>query len=221
MFKQITRDALSAIAAPSKTFASILETRESKFNAACLLFLVIMNTYWLFLPSSWLVLNLMTLPLFIVAVGMMYYFSQECFILFQENFIENNQSTELEKIDGRYFYTIAYCFALANVPALIYSIIINYTCIIYSSVFFQNPIIGMAMAAALNLPALFLSLIYSLKALKAITKQDSNLPLFMDVIWTSFLFTAKEWLGLRAIRDIFIDLSNDQDPLTTTEDVPE
>ncbi len=192
--KQVTTDTRSAIRKPHETFVRIISSGEIKATRLDILFILLLHTYYIFIPSYLIMINILAILFFFLLVGFMYYFMQECLIIYKEN---NSQDVD----DDRFLYTIAYCFAIANVPAFILNLINNLVSIVLS----DNLLVGIFWAVLINIPIAIVALYYPLQLFKVITNRDYNLTIFFEVGLRSFITTCRQALGLQAVRDIAID----------------
>lgn len=192
--KQVFNDTKSILEKPHEAFTRILSSGEIKASRLDILFIILLHTYYLFLPSYLIMINILAILFFFILVGFMYYFSQECLIIYKEN---NSQDLD----DDRFLYTIAYCFALANVPAFLLNIVNNLVSIILA----DNLLVGIFWAVLINIPIGIVAFVYPLKLLKCLTNRDYNVTIFFEISMRSFITTCRQALGLQAIRDIAID----------------
>ncbi len=192
--KQVLADTQSMLKNPTETFMIILSSGEIKASRLDIFFVVLLHTYYIFIPSYLIMINILAILFFFLLVGLMYYFMQECLIIYKEN-----HSQEID--DDRFLYTIAYCFAIANVPAFILNIVNNLVSIALSN----NLLVGIFWAVLINIPILIVALLYPLKLFKVITNRDYNMTIFFEVGMRSFITTCRQALGLQAVRDIAID----------------
>lgn len=187
-------DIKSTLLRPKSTFQSILESSNNYFSPKHLIFILILNIYYLFIPAFLLLLNILIFIAPLIFIAMAYYFSQDGLLLYRDNV-----SRDLE---DKFFYRIAYCFALANLPALIFAFSVNYIPLIFS----EFLVVGVFWAIVLSFFILFIAPIYPLKLLSVLTGQNFNLPLFLDLLSTSFLLAVREKFGIKALQEIFVDL---------------
>jgi hypothetical protein len=190
----VIADIKSVLLKPKSTFQSILESTNNYFSPKHLIFTLVMNLYYLFIPSFLLLLNILIFVAPLILVAMAYYFAQDGLLLYKDN--------TAKELEDKFFYRIAYCFALANLPTLIFALLVNYIPIIFS----EFLVVGIFWAIVLSTLLIFLAPIYPLKLLAVLTGQNFNLPLLMDLLSTSFLLTIKEKFGLKALQEITVDL---------------
>ncbi len=192
--KQVLADTKSMLKNPTETFMIILSSGEIKASRLDIFFVVLLHTYYIFIPSYLIMINILAILFFFLLVGLMYYFMQECLIIYKENHAQDID-------DDRFLYTIAYCFAIANVPAFILNVVNNLVSIVLA----DNLLVGIFWAVLINIPILIVALLYPLKLFKVITNRDYNLTIFFEVGMRSFITTCRQALGLQAVRDIAID----------------
>jgi hypothetical protein len=192
--KQIRVDTKSVLSKPHETFTRILSSGEVKASRLDILFIVLLHTYYIFIPSYLIMINILAILFFFILVGFMYYFMQECLIIYREN---NAQDID----DDRFLYTIGYCFALANIPAFILNIVNNLVSIVLA----DNLLVGIFWAVLINIPIAIVAFVYPIKLLKCITSRDYNVTTYFEIGMRSFITTCRQALGLQAMRDIAID----------------
>ena len=193
-FKQVMADTQSMLKQPHETFMRILSSGEIKASRLDIFFVILLHTYYIFIPSYLIMINILAILFFFLLVGFMYYFMQECLIIYKEN---NAQDID----DDRFLYTIAYCFAIANVPAFILNIINNLVSIALA----DNLLVGIFWAVLINIPIAIVAFVYPLKLIKCLTNRDYNITTYFEVGMRSFITTCRQALGLQAVRDIAID----------------
>ncbi len=192
--KQVIADSKSMIRNPQELFASILNGGEIKASRLDIAFVILMNTYYIFVPSYFIMINILAILFFFLLVGAMYYFMQECLMIYREN---HSQDTD----DERFLYTIGYCFAIANVPAFLLNVLNNLVSILLA----KNLLVGVFWAVLINIPIIILAFLYPLKLMRVITTREYNIVTFFEVGMRSFITTCRQALGLQAMRDIAID----------------
>lgn len=193
----IIEDIKKVLPKPQEAFDQILLDQNFKLEKKHILFAIFMNTYYILVPSYFVALNILVILMFFILIGVMYYFSQECMIIYKEN-----REIGDETSDDLFFYRIAYCFALANIPALLYSVISN----TLSLLFTKYLIVGMFIALLLTFPGLIFSFLYPLKLMRIITRRKHNLKTLIELAMQSFIRTCNELLGYRAVREVWEDL---------------
>ncbi len=191
---QTLRDIQKVFRSPVQGFREILESRKIYSSQWHLSFVLFMHLYFLFLPSYLIVINILVLLMIFILSGMLYYFAQECFLIYKE-------SHRLDIQDDKFFYTIAYCFAIANIPGFILNLFLNIVSISFS----DNFIVGLAIAVVLNFIALIFCWFYPLKFMQVITGKNKNIGVFFGLIASSFIVTCKQQLGFKAVKEIFFD----------------
>lgn len=193
--KPVWQDFKSLLKDPNAFFKTLLATREIKYSKANIIFVLLMNSYFLFLPSFLVMVNILAVIFFFICVGLMYYFMLEVLILYQEY---NNETVE----DDRFLYTIAYGFSIANMPAMFLTILNNLLCVIIT----KDLLVGIFFAILFNIPILFVSLFYPLRFIATITQKESgNLKLLIELSARSLITTFKEAFGFDAIQEIWVD----------------
>lgn len=191
---QIIQDISKVLASPEKRFQEILLSEKIYSSPLELSFILFMHLYYLFLPSYLIVINVLVVLMIFIVTGMVYYFMQECLLVYKEANGINIQ-------EDKFFYTIAYCSALANIPALALNLLSN----ILSIVVTGNLIVGIFFAVLFNFVVLAIWLIYPLKLMKVITGRKHNIKIFFELVAASFITTCKEQLGYKAVKEIFYD----------------
>ncbi|MBT6843162.1 MAG: hypothetical protein HOA17_05125 [Candidatus Melainabacteria bacterium] len=192
--KTIFQDLRMMIASPRLAFEEMLAREDWKLDRAYLVFILLMHSYYLLLPSYLLVLNILAILFFFLLIGTMYYFMQEVLIIFKEQH-------SYQQADDDMLYLIAYIFALANIPAMILNIISNLVALI----FFDNLLVGICFALVFSLPILVLALYYPLKFFAYVSNDKASWRLMLELFVTSFITTCKENLGIKAMKDLLID----------------
>jgi hypothetical protein len=194
MIKKIFADTKQLFKKREEFFAELLASGDIKDSKGYILFILLMNTYYVFIPAFMVIMNIIIFLAFMVFAGIGYYFAQEAFIIYKEHKGD-------PEMDDRYFYTVAYCFALANVPAMLYLLLVN----LFAFAFSKYEVIAIFVAMVLSLPALFLALYPPLKLMKFISGSDYNIQLFADLIVSSFIKACNEWLGFKALQEMWVD----------------
>lgn len=193
--KQVWQDFRLLLSNPSEFFRAILSSKEIKYSKFHIVFILLMNSYFLFIPSFLVMVNILVILFFFLAIGTMYYFALEVFILHQE------YSSDAPEED-RFLYSIAYGFSIANMPAMFLSLVNNLLCVILS----KDLLLGIFFALLFSIPILFVSLFYSTRFIAIITQKESgNLKLLIELSLRSLITTLKEACGLDAIQEIWID----------------
>lgn len=185
------QDIYKIILEPSSLCSKILLDQNWTLNRQKILFIIFMQIYFFFLPSYLFVLNILVLIFALLNIGFVYCFAQELMMVASE-----------PRDDDDFFYRIAYCFALLQIPALIINIANNALCVIFAKDF----LIGIFFSALINFFALALSLIYICKLVSIVTQEKDSLRIVLELIPKSFMNSFVEPLGLRSLREIFEDL---------------
>ncbi len=192
-FKEIFEDIKSVIRTPTETFTRILNSPRLYYSKVWIVFIIFMNTYYLFLPSNLVTMNIIAIVMFFLAIGFTYYFMQEVTIDFKE-------ARSIEDED-KSFYKVAYAFSIANAPALFLNVLNNFLCLLLT----KNLIVGVFFAGLISVPISILGLVYVLKVLKVISHGQATLQDLVEVSSRSFITTLQETLGLRAIQELIED----------------
>lgn len=183
-----------ALLKPKACFEAILLDDNFKVSKKHIWFSVFMNVYYVFVPSFFVGMHILAPLVVMTSIGMMYYFAQKTAAIYQEQ-------SMIGIDDDKFFYKVAYCFALANIPAFILSWLTN----ILSWYFAGDFILGLFVAFFLNIFVLVFALIYPLKMMALINRRKNNFTSLIKLVIESCIVTVKELLGYRAIRDIYRD----------------
>lgn len=192
----ILQDLKLLVLNPRLAFKTILNRSDWTLSKGHLVFIILMNTYFVFLPSALLSLNILAILFFFIAIGLMYYFMQEVLIVYQEQHNHDNSGEDM-------LYLIAYAFAIANLPAMILSVLVN----IFAISLNENLLVGVFWAIVFSLPVLLIAVYYPLRLFIYINNDKASWTLMLELIIQSFIQTCKEMLGFRAVGDILIDWS--------------
>lgn len=179
---------------PKQVFEKILIDEEFNISKRHFVFLLLMNIYYVFVPSIFIMVNILA-PIFIMlSIGVMYHFANRAMFVYREHSMSALH-------DNKFFYRVALCFALANIPAFVYLVGAN----IFSFVINEEPMTGLFLAYLLNFPGIFIAAIYPLHAMAVITRRKNNL-FFMIRIWIeSCMQTIREFLGLKVVKQVWAD----------------
>lgn len=112
--------------------------------------------------------------------------------------------TEIQEIEddgNQLFYKLAYCFALASVPALCLNLISNVLCLIL----IKNLVVALFIAALINIPICIVGVFYSYMALGVLSKGEYDLQNLIEISSRSLLTTLQENFGLRAVQEMIED----------------
>lgn len=193
--KQVWQDFKLLVSNPSVLFKDILTSKEIKYSKFHIVFILLMNSYFLFVPSFLVMVNILAILFFFICIGVMYYFMLEVLILYQEH---GGDAPE----DDRFLYSIAYGFSIANMPAMFLSLISNLLCVIFT----KDLLVGIFFALLFSIPILFVSLFYPIRFIATITQKESgNLKLLIELSVRSLITTFKEAFGFDAIQEIWVD----------------
>lgn len=117
-FKKLIDDYFEFLKAPKEFLKRQLNDFDSSLvDKSLVVFVVLMHSYFVFLPSFLLGTNLMSLILVFFYVGVLYFTSQICLQNHQENIGINS-------FDSKKLYVFAYAFSLAELTGLFLNIII-------------------------------------------------------------------------------------------------
>lgn len=194
MIAEIFEDIQSLLKNPENVFENILSSNRNFSTKSFILFSFFLNTYYVFLPSYLIIFNILSLFIFFLLLALSYYFMQEMFLVYQE-------TREEEVQDENFFYKVAYCYALANIPSLCLNLIANIFCLIL----LDNILVALFMAALVNVPIAMIGVFYSLKVLKVISKAEYDLQNFIEISFRSMITAIQENFGLRAMQELFED----------------
>lgn len=178
---------------PKKTCDSILLDENFQLKRKHLIFIVFMNIYYIFLPSFLATYHLLTPLVFMLQCGAMFYFAREASALYS-----NNKGGMETSQDQSFMYKVAYCFALANIPAMIYYAAAN----IFVFANNQSMTVAFVMAIFANIPGIFIALIYPVKVMGVISRRSHGLMTVIQVWLHSWILSIREMLGIRAIKNI-------------------
>lgn len=186
-------DLISFVQSPTSFSRQILE-RKNIISRYLLVFVTVSHSYYLFLPSYLILLNVIGILVFFIIIGMIYYFSQEAVLILEE---ESGRPFD----DDRFFYVVAYCYGLASAIGMILNILTN----ILALVFCKFLIVGIFVATICNIPITLLVLFYYIKVTQAISPASNPVTRFFELVSQSFITTCKEGLGFKAIGDMMVD----------------
>jgi hypothetical protein len=190
--KTLFTDLKNFLLRPSRTTSAIL-SRGTPVTRSTLFFIILVNSYFLFLPSFLIMLNVIIFFIFFISLGSVYYFSQEMNILYQE---ETEQGTE-----DRFFYVIAYCFALAGFMGLILNLLANVLFIVFCKFVIE----GVFWATLFSVPVTIVYLFYCIKITSVLCPSSNPVSKYIEQISQSFILTCKEGLGFKAVSELLID----------------
>jgi hypothetical protein len=125
---------------------------------------------------------------------MIYYYSQEALLILE-------QETGKAFDDSRFFYIIAYCYGLASAVGFVLNLIANILALSLS----EFLIVGVFIAAILNIPITLLVLFYCVKVTSAVCPNSNPVGQFLELVSQSFIVTCKEGLGFKALSEMLID----------------
>lgn len=193
--KLVWQDFKSLIKNPNEFFKNLLLTKEIKYSKLYIIFILLMNSYFLFVPSFLVMVNILAVIFFFISIGLMYYFVLEVLILHQEY---SNETVD----NDRFLYTIAYGFSIANMPAMFLTLANNLLCVIFA----KDLLVGIFFAIIFNIPIFLVSLFYPLRFIATVTQKESgNLKLLIELSARSLITTFKEAFGFDAIQEIWVD----------------
>ncbi|MDD9899326.1 MAG: hypothetical protein OXU45_10060 [Candidatus Melainabacteria bacterium] len=174
---------------PSR-FATELQRRDWwTLSRASLIFVLVMNTYYLLLPSFW-IFHILIILFVMLAIGTMYYFMQELLILYKEEH-------ELEMADDELMYLLIYAFAIANLPALFVNLIVH-TLVLSLT---ESLLIGVFVLSFVGLITFAVAVYFPYRLFKSLVPQAS----FVETIVRSFVSASKERVGINAIQELMLD----------------
>lgn len=194
MIAEIFEDIQLLLKNPESVFESILSSTRNFYTKPYILFSFLLNTYYVFLPSYLIIFNILSLFIFFLLLALSYYFMQEIFLVYQET-----KAQEIE--DEKFFYKIAYCFAIANIPSLCLNLLANVFCL----VLLDNILVALFMAALMNVPVAMVGVFYSLKVLKVVSNAEYDLQNYIEISFRSLISAVQENFGLRAMQELFDD----------------
>lgn len=179
---------------PKPSFEALMLNTDLKITKKHLLFTVVMNVYYLLVPSTLIAVHIFAPVFFAIGLGVMYYFADEAATIYQE-----------QKMDGvdddKFLYKVAFCFALANVPALVLSVFNNIAAFVFANDFF----VGLLIAFVLNIVWLVFAVFYPLKMLSVITRRKGNFMTLIKLIFVASIVCLKDWLGFKTLKIIYED----------------
>lgn len=189
----------SFLFSPKKTCDSILLDENFQIKRLHLIFIIFMNIYYIFLPSFLIAYHILTPLVLMLQLGAMFYFARESSSLYS-----NNQGGLESSLDQSFLYKIAFCFALANIPAMIYYFAAN----IFVFTNSQSMTLALFMAIFANIPGIIIAMIYPVKVMSVISRRNHSLVTVVQVWIHSWILSIREMLGIRAIKSIFLELKN-------------
>jgi hypothetical protein len=190
--KTLFADLKNFLRYPTRTTTEILG-RKVAISRALLIFIIFTNSYFLFLPSFLLLLNIIIFFIFFISLGSLYYFSQEMSISYEEE-----TGVDLE---DRFFYVIAYCFALAGFIGFLLNFFANLLFISLNKFL----VVGVFWATLSTMPIAIIYFFYCLKVTSVLCPNSNPVSKYMEQISQSFIVTCKEGLGFKAVSEMLID----------------
>ncbi len=191
---EITESAKEVLFNPTETLTKIIEDDSFIIQKKHFIFTVLMNVYYLFVPSTLLAVHIFA-PLFaMVSCGVMYHFAERASVIYQEEGMKGIN-------DNKFFYKIAYCFALANIPGLLFAIVHNIISFVYAGNFF----LGLLYAFFLNIFWFIAAIFYPLIMMSVISRKKWDVVGVTKLMIQSSLITIKEFLGYKAVKELIAD----------------